>query len=155
MGDDQMMLGVARDLTVVAHDARSASARCHRAGIGIGERDLLIGRGRHRRFEPFEALHLLLEPGQLLLEPRGLRGERLRWRLPVGSVELAQIARDALFKLCSAPFHLRARKVPITAVHRLELAAIYGNARIRKQTQFAAEFNEPHAYLADGMAIVL
>jgi len=52
-------------------------------------------------------LHLLCELGELLLEPRGLRSRRLRWLLPVGTVELAQITGDALLKLRSAPFHLR------------------------------------------------
>ena len=72
-----MMLGVDRDLHVVNHDAGAAPARRHRAGIGIGERDLLIWRSQHARLEPLEALHLLSKLGELLFEPRDLRGERL------------------------------------------------------------------------------
>ena len=86
---------------------------------------------------------------------RGLRGERLRWLLPVGGIELAQIARDALLELCPAPLHLRAREVLVPVVHRLELAAVDGNARFRKQTHLAAELDEARAHLADGRAIVL
>src|SRR6185437_6923218 len=48
----------------------------------------------------------------------------------------------------------RAREVPIAVVHRLELAAIDGNARFRQQTHLAAEFDEARAHLADGTAIV-
>src|SRR5258708_30827729 len=150
-----MVLGVDRDLHVVADNTGTAPARRHRPGIGIGERYLLIGRGPHPRLKHLEALHLFPELGELLLEPRGLRGERLRWRLPVGGVELAQIARDALLKLCPAPLHLRAREVPVAVVHRLKLAAIEGNARIRKQTHLPAELDEARAHLADAMAIVL
>ena len=53
-----MVLGVDRDLHVVADDTGAAPARRHRAGIGIGQRYLLIGRGQHLRFEAVEALHL-------------------------------------------------------------------------------------------------
>jgi hypothetical protein len=75
--------------------------------------------------------------------------------MAVGSIELAQIARDALLELRPAPLHLRAREVLIAVVHRLELAAIDGNAPIRKQTHLAAELDEARAHLADGTAIVL
>src|SRR6266700_7760691 len=85
----------------------------------------------------------------------GLRGKRLRWLLPVGGIELAQIARDAFLKLCSATFYLRAREVLVPVVHRLELAAIDGNARFGKQTHLAAEFDEARAHLADCTAVVL
>jgi hypothetical protein len=75
--DDQMMLGVDRDLHVVADNTGAAPARRHRAGIGIGKRDLLIGRSQHPRLELREAPHLLPQLGELLLQPRGLRGECL------------------------------------------------------------------------------
>ena len=92
---------------------------------------------------------------ELLLQPRSLCGKRLRCWLPVGSIELAQIARNALLELCSAPLHLRAREVLIPVVHRLELAAVDGNARCRKQTHLAAELDKARAHLADGTPIVL
>ena len=41
-------------LHIVADNARAASARRHRAAVGIGQRDLLIGRGA-----PSEGLHVL------------------------------------------------------------------------------------------------
>jgi hypothetical protein len=47
------------------------------AGIGIGERDPLIGRNQHPRLELLETPHLLPQLGELLPEPRGLRGKRL------------------------------------------------------------------------------
>ena len=97
----------------------------------------------------------LSELGELLLEPRRRRGQRFRWLLPVGSVELAQIALDALLELSPAPLHLRTREVPITIVHRLELAAIDGNARLHQQTHLAAELDKARTHLADGTAVVL
>ena len=54
-----------------------------------------------------------MELAELLVWPRSLCGERLEWLLTVGSVQLAQITRDALLKLLSAPFHLRPGEVPI------------------------------------------
>ncbi len=47
MRDDQMMLGVDGDLDIVAHDTGTSAARCHRAGIRIGQRCLLVRRGEH------------------------------------------------------------------------------------------------------------
>jgi hypothetical protein len=42
MRDDQMMLGIDGNLDVVAHNTRAATAGRHRAGIGIGQRYLLL-----------------------------------------------------------------------------------------------------------------
>ena len=42
---DQMVLGIDGSLHIVADDAGTTTAGRHRAGIGISERDLLIGRG--------------------------------------------------------------------------------------------------------------
>src|SRR5689334_15406669 len=50
MRDDQVVVGIDRDLHVVANHARATVARRHRAAVGIGERDLLIGRGQHQLF---------------------------------------------------------------------------------------------------------
>jgi hypothetical protein len=105
--------------------------------------------------ELLEAPHLLAKRRELLFEARRLRGERVRGLLPVGGVELAQIAGNALFELRPAPLHLRPRQVAIPIIDRLELAAVDGNAGCRKQTQLTAELDEPGAHLADGAAIVL
>jgi hypothetical protein len=42
MRDDQVMVGINRDLHFVADHARAASAGRHRAAVWISERDLLI-----------------------------------------------------------------------------------------------------------------
>jgi hypothetical protein len=44
--------------------------------------------------------------------------QRLRRLLPIGYVELTEIPRNALLKLCPAPLHLSACEVPIAVVHR-------------------------------------
>ena len=106
------------------------------------------------RLDPVEAPHLSGELDELLFEPRGLRGERLRRLLPVGTVELAQITGDALFELRATPFHLRPREVPVAIVHRLELAAVDRDARSRQQTHFPAQLDKARAHLTDGTAIV-
>ena len=106
MHDDQMMLGFDRNLDVVANDAGAAAAGRHRAGIGIGQRDLLVRGGEHLLPETLEPPHLLLQRLDLLFEAVRLGYEGLRRFLPVGSVELFKIARDALFDLRYAPLHL-------------------------------------------------
>ena len=63
------MFGVDRNLHIVADDAGASAALCHRAGVGIGERDLLVWRCQHLRFETLEALHLLRQLRDLLSEP--------------------------------------------------------------------------------------
>ena len=75
--------------------------------------------------------------------------------MAVGRVELAQIACHALFELRPPPLHFRPRQVPIAIVHRLELAAVDRNTRIRKQAHLPAEFDKAHTHFADGTAVVL
>src|SRR5262249_16942475 len=79
---------------------------------------------------------------------------RQRRLLPVGAVELVQIAGDALLNLRHAPLHLGSREVLVTIVHRLELAAIDRDAGFCKQAHGAAEPNKPSADQADGATVV-
>jgi len=92
-----MMLGIDGELHVVA-DTGTATALRYRAAVGIGQGDLLIGRSKHLLFVDIKLAHLGPQLCQLLGEPCYLRGQRLRRFLPVGRVELAQIARDALLQ---------------------------------------------------------
>src|SRR5262245_36468296 len=79
----------------------------------------------------------------------------LRRLLPVGRVELGEIAGDALLQLRPSALYLRTCEVPVPIVHRLELAAIDGHARLRQQAHLATELNKARAHLADGSAVVL
>ena len=81
--------------------------------------------------------------------------ERLGRLLPVGGIELLQIARDALLNLRHAPVHLGAREVFVAIVDRLELTAVNDDAGLRQQTHHAAQRNEACAHPADSSAIVL
>ena len=150
-----MMRGFDGDLDVVANDTGASAAGRHRAGIGIGQRYLLVRCGEHLHLENLEPLHLLLQLRDLLFQTVRLGFERLGRLLPVGAVELLQIARDALLDLRHAPLHLGAREVLVAVVHRLELAAVDRHAGLREQAHRAAEPDKPGADLADGAAIVL
>jgi hypothetical protein len=75
--DDQVVLRLDRHLHVVADDARAAAARRHRARIGIGQRDLLIGTREHPGLEVGEAPHFVPELRDLLPQPGDLGRERL------------------------------------------------------------------------------
>ena len=148
VGHNQMMLGIYGDLHIVANDAGAAAARGHRTAVGIGQRDLLVGRSKHLLLVNGKLAHFLLQLRQLLFKPRRLRGQCLRRLLPVGRVKLAQIACDALLQLGTPPFHLRPREVLVPVVHGFELAAIDGNTRRREKAHFTAEFDETRTYLA-------
>ena len=131
MGDDQMVLGLDRDLHIVTDHPGAAPAGGHRARVRIGEGDLLVGGGQHLRLDHGETVHLLAELGDLLLQPRRLGCEHLRGLLSVGGIELLQIARNALLDLRPAPLDLGAREVPVTVVDCLELAAVDRDAGAR------------------------
>ncbi|VIO78438.1 hypothetical protein CI41S_62790 [Bradyrhizobium ivorense] len=150
-----MVLGVDGNLHIVADDAGATAAGCHRAAVGIGQGDLLIGRRKHPLLVDSKLAHFLPQLCQLLGEPRDLRSQRLRRLLPVGGVELAQIARDALLELSTPPLHLRSGEVPVPVVHCLELAAIDGDARRREKPHLSAELDEARTDLAQRQAVVL
>ena len=81
--------------------------------------------------------------------------ERVRGLLPVGGVELLQIARNALLNLCLPSIHLGAGEVLVAVVHRLELAPVNRDACLRQQAHGAAEGDKPSADLPDGPTVVL
>ena len=150
-----MVRGLDGDLDIVTHDTGTSAASCHRAGIRIGQRYLLVGAGEHLNLENLEAPHLLLQILDLLFQALRLGFECLGRLLPVGGVELLQIARNALLDLRHAPLHLGTGEVPVTVVHRLELAAVDRDAGVRQQAHQAAEHNKLGTDLADGAAVVL
>ncbi len=53
MSHDQVVLGIHRRLYVVAHHAAAAATGGHRAGIGVGQGDLLARCFKHPGFELF------------------------------------------------------------------------------------------------------
>src|SRR5271163_3647541 len=63
----QMVLGIDGDLHIVADNASALTAGRHRAGIGIGQRDLFVGRGLNLLANLSEGLHLPLQALDLLL----------------------------------------------------------------------------------------
>ena len=77
MHNDQMMVGLDGNLKVVADDAGTAAAGGHRAGIGIGQRYLLVRGGKHLHLETLETPHLLLQRLDLLFEAVRLGLQRL------------------------------------------------------------------------------
>ena len=155
MGDDQVVLGVDGGLNVVADHAGTPAARRHRAGIGIAQRDLLVRARTPLDFKRLQAPHLLLEDRDLVGQTRRLGRARQRRLLPVGAVQLVQIARNARLDLRHPPRHLGPREVPVPAVDRLELTAIDRHARLGEQPELPAQRDEPGADLADRTAVVL
>jgi len=132
---------------------KPAPAGGHQAAVGIGERNLLIGRGQHLLLDQREARHLILKP-------RGRGSQHFRWHLTGGGlaiagVELAQIARDALLDLRETAVHFRFRDVVDPRIDGLELAAVDRDTGFRQQTHLAALRNELRADLLDRGATIL
>src|ERR1700694_1828847 len=94
-----MVHGVDRDLHIVADDARATPTRCHRAAVGISERDLAVGRGQHLLLVGCELAHFLFQLVELFLEPRRLEHEHVRRFLPIRRIELGEIPRHTLLEL--------------------------------------------------------
>jgi hypothetical protein len=92
------MLGVDGTLNIVP-DHPAISAACgYRARIGICQRYLLVIGLHHQGVQTVQALNLLAQRRDLLLEPGDL-GLRYRFPPTVSAVELREIAGDALVNL--------------------------------------------------------
>ena len=126
VGHDQMVLGVDGDLHIVADGGGAFAAGRHRTGVGIGQRDLLVGRVLDRLLHHLQGLHLLAQAGNLLLQPDrlGLGDIAL---FAVGPVQRPQVTRDAGLDLLHPPGDLGHRVVLVAIVHRFELAAVDRN----------------------------
>ena len=66
MRHDQVVPCIDRGLHVVADNPGAFAAGRHRPRVGIGKRDLLIGRGAHCDGDLFELLQLLFQRRDLV-----------------------------------------------------------------------------------------
>src|SRR5215510_536365 len=64
-----MVLGVDDDLYIVADGSSAFAAGRHRTGIGIGQRDLLVGCVLNRLLHYLQGAHLPAQAGNILLQP--------------------------------------------------------------------------------------
>src|SRR5580704_13596513 len=141
MRNNEMMLGVDGALHIVP-DHPAASATCgHRASIRIGQRYLLVLSLHHLNVQSVQALCLLAQRRNLLVEAGDL-GFRYRVALAIGAVELREIPGYALVNLRQPPLHLGLSEVPIPRVDGLELAAVDRNARIAEQLKASTQQHE-------------
>src|SRR5258705_13224458 len=154
MGNNEMMLGVDRTLNIIPDHPAASATRGHRARIGIGQRDLFVFGLHHLSVQCVQALYLLAQRRNLLIEPGDL-GLRYRFPLAIGAVELREIAGYALVNLRQTALHLGLGEVPIPCVDGLELTAVDRNARFAEQLKTPAQHHELSADLADRLAIVL
>jgi hypothetical protein len=144
-----MMLCIDGTLHIVT-DHSAASTTCgHRSRIGIGQRYLFVFGLHHLDVQCVQALNLLTQRRNLLVEPGDL-GFRYCFPLAIGAVELREIAGYALVNLRQPPLHLGLGEVPVPRVDGLELAAIDRNARLAEQLKASAQHHELAADLADG-----
>src|ERR1700704_6323289 len=154
MGNNEMVLSVDGTLHIIPDHPAASAAGGHRASIGIGQRYLLVLGLHHLSVQTVQALYLLAQRRNLLVEPGDL-GLRYRFPLTICAVELREISGNALVDLRQPPLHLGLREVPVPRVDSLELAAVDRNARLAEQLKASAQHHELTADLADGLAIVL
>jgi hypothetical protein len=154
LGDDQVGLGVDRDLGVVTDEPAAPGAGRHRPGIRVGQRDLAVRRVRQRLLHGLQALDLLpdaiVPPGEM----GHILGARLALLLTVDPRHGVNVARDIGFQMGKAVGDLALGEVAVTVVDRLELAAVDRDAIALQYADAAAEFDELCAGLADGGAVV-
>jgi hypothetical protein len=130
VGHDQMVLGVDRDLHIVANDAGSAPAGGHRTCVGVGQRDLLIRCGLNLLRHLLQGLHLATQAGNLLLQPAGLGLGDIAL-FAVGPVQCRQVTRDAGVDLpADGPGQLPAQRPYRT---RTGVAAVSGRGEFAAQ----------------------
>ncbi len=67
-----MVLGVDGDLYIVADGGGAFAAGSHRSGVGVGQRDLLVGGVLNRLLHRLQGQHLSTQAGNLLLQPARL-----------------------------------------------------------------------------------
>src|SRR6476646_3013762 len=154
MGNNKMMLGVYGTLHIVSDHPPAPAAGGYRARIGIGKRDLFVFGQHHLSVQCVQALYLLAQRRNLLVEPGDL-GLRHCLSLAISAIKLREVASNALVNLRQPPLYLGLGKVPIACVDGLELAAVDRNARFAEQLKTPAQHHELSADLADGLAIVL
>src|SRR5204862_888737 len=150
MGNNEMMLGVYRTLNIVPDHPAASAARGHRARIGISQRDLFVFGLHHLSVQCVQALYLLAQRCNLLVEPGDL-GLRHRFPLTIGAVELREITGNALVNLRQTALHLGLGEVPIPRVAGFELAAVVGTAPSADRLRTAASTPE----LAQNSAVAL
>src|SRR5205823_11832209 len=112
MSYNEMMLRINGTLHIVTDDPAASTACGHRARIGVGQRYLLVFGLHHLSVEYIEALYLLAQRRNLLVEPRNL-GFWYRFPLATGAVELRELARFTLIILLLPPLHLVLCEVPV------------------------------------------
>lgn len=120
-------------LDIVAHDTGQAIADHHQPRIGVGERDLLLGRGVGGRFQGLELLHLRFHLDQLLVQTlaAGFHPPCLPF-LAIRGIERGQIARNRLVEVSQARLNLAPREILVAGIHAIELAAVNGCKRARE-----------------------
>jgi hypothetical protein len=144
MRDDQMVLGIDGDLHIVADNASALAAGRHRAGVGIGQRDLFVGRGLNLLANLPEGLHLPPQALDLLLKADCLCLGHIAV-LPVGAIQGRQVARDAGLHLFNALGDLGHCEVLVAIVDRLELAPVDRNDSPREKVELTAQHDELRA----------
>src|SRR5262249_33288069 len=139
-----MVLGVDGDLYIVADGSGAFAASRHRTGVGIGQRDLLVGCVLNSPLHLLQGLHLPAQAGNLLLQPDrlGLGDIAL---FAVGLVQRSQVTRNAGVNLLHSPDDLGYRVILVAIVHRFALTAVDRNDGAGEQAQPAAQhYNWEH-----------
>lgn len=154
VGHDQVGLGVDGTLDIVANQPAEPGAGRHRAGIGIGQGNLSVGGIGQGFVHCLEARDLLPDASVSAGEACNLLGLCLALLLTVDADHLLDVSFDIGLQMGQAAGDLALGKVAIAVVHRLEFAAVDGDAIPLQHPHPAAQFHELRAGPSDGRAVV-
>ena len=152
---DQLVLHVNGELDVVA-DAHLGHAR-HRAGIRIGERDLLGAGALHLAQQRLLPVTLALDGcnllGQLAVTPTGTAARRVVI-VGVSLIESLHVPGELLVGLPDEPGERGASKVAVLVIDRLDARTVHRHELAPEQVELAAQHHELAEHRLEGGTVV-
>ena len=153
MRHDDVAVRVDGSLQVVAGKARALAVRRHGARVRVGQRDLAVGRSLDLARHGLQLAHLPAERLYSLVQARRAHLGDVHL-LPIGSVELVQVALDARLDLRQVKENRGSRIVLVARVHGLEPAAVHRHHPAGDQANLPAQDDELLAGGTDSLAVV-
>src|SRR3954471_11699381 len=149
--DEQLVLGINRDLDVVAH---GDTGMCrHGAAVGVSQRNLVLASSV--QFGQKHRVSLTpLTKGRDLLGEMGGPGPANPALLGIALVQAAEIVGQARIRLGHKPGQGGTGEVAVLVVDRLDPGAVHRDQLAPKQVEFAAQQHERAEDLPEGMTVV-
>ena len=149
---DQVVLGVHRDLRVVAHGDPCRGV--HRTRVRIRKGQLRFAALVQRLAVPLQSRLLLPHRRDLRLEMRNGVVCSIAIVLRVGFVHLLEVLFKTPVNALQLSLQRGPREVAVTVVHRLDARAVNGDQLASEQVEFTAQTHKLPKYLPERIPIV-